>query len=67
MAQRPHSDQGQALLTIRSALIFLLTALVAIAACLLTYAARHSIPEAIIAAGVSAGVAVGLFNSLISS
>ena len=67
MAQRPNSDQGPALLTIRSALIFLLAALVAVAVCLLAYATRRSVPEALIAGGAAGGAAIGLFNSVISS
>lgn len=54
------------LLTIRAAVVLLLAALTAIGAGLLTYFARRSIPEALLAAGAAGGAAIGVFNRLIA-
>ncbi|MGV9255009.1 hypothetical protein [Streptomyces sp. NPDC003697] len=55
----------QALLSLRAALIFALSLLAAAVAGGLTYLRTHRVPDAIIAAGVTAGGAVTLFSTII--
>lgn len=55
-----------ALLTPRAALVLLLAVLTGVAAGVLTYLARHSIPEALLTAGAAAGAGIGLYNHLIA-
>ncbi|MGW2703853.1 hypothetical protein [Streptomyces sp. NPDC001340] len=53
------------LLTLRSALVLALSLLVAVAAAGLTYWSTRSLPQALIAAGIAAGGALVLFNTII--
>ncbi|WP_345475899.1 hypothetical protein [Actinoallomurus oryzae] len=55
-----------ALLTLRAALVLLLAVLTGAVAGTLTYFARRSIPEALLAGGAATGGAIGLFNRLIA-
>ncbi|MEV7674564.1 hypothetical protein [Streptomyces sp. NPDC088752] len=57
--------RDQALLSLRTALIFVLDLLAAAAAGGLTYLSTHRVPDALIAAGVAAGGAVALFGTII--
>lgn len=57
--------KSRALLTTRSALIFLISFLVAAAAGGLTYVSTHDAAESLIAAGVAAGGSLGLFPTII--
>ena len=53
------------LLTVRTALIFLIALVVGAVAAILTYLAGHSAPAAALAGGSAVGGAVMLFNSII--
>ena len=53
------------LLTVRAAVILLLSLLVGVAAGGLTYLVRRSLPEAVLAGGAATGSALLLFNTLI--
>ncbi len=55
------------LISPRAALIILLAVLVALSAGALTYLARRSIPEGLLAAGSAFGATLLLANTLISS
>ncbi|GAA4522568.1 hypothetical protein GCM10023191_101990 [Actinoallomurus oryzae] len=54
------------MLTLRAALVLLLAVLTGAVAGTLTYFARRSIPEALLAGGAATGGAIGLFNRLIA-
>ncbi|WP_435972044.1 hypothetical protein [Streptomyces sp. Qhu_M48] len=56
---------NRALLSLRAALVFVLSLLVAAVAGGLTYLSTHRVPDALIAAGVAAGGAVALFGTII--
>jgi uncharacterized membrane protein len=58
-------QRSRALLTTRSALIFVITFLVAASAGTLTYMSTHTVAEALMAAGVAAGGSLGLLPTII--
>ncbi|MFF4741583.1 hypothetical protein [Streptomyces sp. NPDC001268] len=58
----PHN---QALLSLRAALIFMLSLFAAAVAGGLTYLSTHRVPDALIVAGVAAGGALALFGTII--
>jgi hypothetical protein len=53
------------LLTVRAAVVLLLSLLAGVSAAVLTYPAYHSAPGAVLAGGSAAGGAVLLFNTVI--
>ncbi|MFF4098708.1 hypothetical protein [Streptomyces sp. NPDC001903] len=57
--------RNQALLSLRAALIFVLSLIAAAVAGGLTYLSTHRVPDALIAAGVAAGGALALFSTII--
>jgi hypothetical protein len=57
--------QSRALLTTRSAVIFLISLLIAATCGGLTYISTHDVAESLIAAGVAAGGSLGLFPAII--
>jgi hypothetical protein len=53
------------LLTVRAAVVLLLSLLAGVSAAVLTYLAYHSVPGAVLAGGSAAGGAILLFNTVI--
>ena len=53
------------LLSVRAALVLLLSLLAGLCACGLAYLAGHSLPAALLMGGSAAGGAIMLFNSVI--